>query len=68
MPTPRQTFIRVRQTINLEWMWELVTADGHVASTSETFAERSACEASAKLEGLPITGLTRVKKAPKSAF
>ena len=56
------THIRIRATSDSGWRWELLTADGHVANVTDPFDSRDACEADAKLQGLPITGLKRVRK------
>jgi hypothetical protein len=56
------TRIRIRSTLSRQWIWELVTRDGHVANASETFATREECEADAKLQGLPVSGLRRSSK------
>jgi hypothetical protein len=39
------------------WIWELLTADGHVVNTSEPFETRDDCEADAVRQGLPCVGL-----------
>lgn len=51
--------IRVRSTLQREWIWELRTPDGHGASTSDVFASRDACEVDALKQGLPVTGLRK---------
>ena len=56
--------IRIRQTLDKSWAWELVTADGHVAAASEPFGDRASCEADAKAQadGLPVVGLVREER------
>ena len=51
--------IKVRSTMSRGWIWELLTPDGHVAASSEVFGDRAACEADARKQGLPITGLRK---------
>lgn len=53
--------VRVRTNIKREWIWELVTHDGHVASVSRCYGERDACEAEARSQGLPVMGGRRQK-------
>ena len=58
----RDLHIRIRAAKRAgAWQWELVTGDGHVANTSESFDSRAECEADAKLQNLPVVGLTRPK-------
>lgn len=59
--------IRVRSTLQREWIWELRTPDGHVASTSDVFASRDACEVDALKQGLPVTGLRKGRPAKPKA-
>ena len=49
--------------MSLRWIWQLVTADGHVAHQSEPFEDRAECEKEAKQQGLRVDGLMRVRKA-----
>ncbi|HUP95416.1 MAG TPA: hypothetical protein VM164_10930 [Burkholderiales bacterium] len=49
--------------MSLRWIWQLVTADGHVAHQSEPFDDRAQCEKEAKQQGLRVDGLMRVRKA-----
>lgn len=51
--------IRIRHTAAGSWVWELVTSDGHVAGSSAGTADRAACEAEAREQGLPVKGLRR---------
>jgi uncharacterized protein YegP (UPF0339 family) len=60
------TRIRIRSTLSRQWIWELVTRDGHVANASEIFATREECESDAKQQGLPVSGLRRSAR-PKAA-
>lgn len=39
--------IKVRSTLRGGWVWDLLTADGHVASSSDAFGSRDACEVDA---------------------
>jgi hypothetical protein len=55
--------IRVRSTIGRGWVWELLTPDGHVASGSDPFVDRAACEADALEQGLPVAGLRKTSAA-----
>jgi hypothetical protein len=48
--------VRVRTTLRHEWIWELITDDGHVAYVSDTYRERDPCEAEARSHGLRIVG------------
>ena len=57
--------IRIRSTLRLQWQWELITADGHIASASHPFPTREACEADAKRQGLPVKGLNNRAKVPR---
>lgn len=58
------TRIRVRAaTFGSQWLWELLTSDGHVAASSPPFATRAECEADALRQGLPVTGL---RKGPRA--
>lgn len=43
-------------------MWQLQTPDGHVVATSREFGSRSACEADALTQGLPVQGLSKAKR------
>src|SRR3712207_5317836 len=54
--------IRIRTTMDHRWVWDLLTDEGHVASTSEAFASRDECEDAALREGLPVKGLSKAKK------
>ena len=56
------TRIRIRATSDSRWRWELLTADGHVVSATDPFDSREACEADAKQQGCPVTGLRRVRR------
>jgi hypothetical protein len=51
-----ETHVRVRTTLRGEWIWELITQDGHVASASEGYRDRDLCEAGARAHGLRIVG------------
>ena len=53
------TRIRIKSTLSRQWIWELVTRDGHVANASSAFATREECESDAKQQGLPVSGLRR---------
>ena len=55
----RPSHIRVRLTMASVWVWELVTADGHVANASEPFEIRGDCEADAQRQGLRVSGMAR---------
>ena len=57
--TRSTTHVRIRSTMSGHWQWELVTGDGHVASESESFADRHDCEADALRQDLPLTGMSR---------
>lgn len=57
--TRSTTHIHIRSSMSGHWQWELVTADGHIASESEKFTDRQDCEADALKQGLPLTGLAR---------
>jgi len=56
--------IRIRATWGAQWLWELITAKGHIVSESQPFADRAACEADAKEQGLPVKGLIKRGKKP----
>ena len=56
------TRIRIRAIGDAGWRWELLTPDGHVVNATDPFDSREACEADAKLQGFPITGLRRVRR------
>lgn len=51
--------IRIRSTLRKSWVWEHLTADGHIVRTSAPFTVRSECEAEALHQGLPVLGLSR---------
>jgi hypothetical protein len=55
--------IRVRSTLGRGWVWQLLTPDGHVASSSDVFVDRDACEADARKQGLPVTGLRKGRQS-----
>ena len=57
--TRSTTHVRIRSTMSGHWQWELVTGDGHIASESESFADRQDCEADALKQDLPLTGMSR---------
>jgi hypothetical protein len=59
--------VRVRTNINREWIWELVTHDGHVASVSRCYRERDPCEAEARSQGLPVMGGRRQKNGRRKS-
>jgi hypothetical protein len=59
------SYIRIRISARQHWIWEHRTADGHVVNTSEDFESREACEADAKRQDLPISGLIRQRKSPQ---
>ena len=48
--------VRVRTNLAREWIWQLITEDGHVAFVSEPYRCRDACESDAKLQGVPMVG------------
>ena len=48
--------VRVRTNIRREWIWELLTQDGHVASVSRCYQDRDSCESEARSHGLPVIG------------
>jgi len=48
--------VRVRTNLARDWIWQLITEDGHVAFESEPYRCRDACESDAKRQGLPIVG------------
>jgi hypothetical protein len=60
--------IKVRSTIGGGWVWELRTPDGHVAASSEVFGDREACEADARNQGLPVTGLRKGRRSKTKAL
>ena len=47
---------RIRTTLGGCWIYELVTGEGPVIAVSEPFSDRDACEASARMQGVPVTG------------
>ena len=51
--------IRVHLSMKGGWVWELVTSDGHVVQQSDSFVDRTLCEAEADQQGLPVEGLAR---------
>jgi hypothetical protein len=51
----------------MNWVWELVTADGHVAQQSQEFMKRADCEADALRQGLPVQGLARILRRIRKA-
>ena len=55
------TRIRIRSTSDLRWRWELLADDGHVVNATDPFDSRDACEADAKQQGYPVTGLRRAR-------
>ena len=65
--TDSSSKIRIRRDMSLRWIWQLVTADGHVAHQSEPFDDRAQCEKEAKQQGLRVDGLMRVRKAKVSS-
>lgn len=52
----RGSHVRIRTTLKHEWVWELVTDDGHVAFLSAGYADRDDCEEEARLQGLRVVG------------
>ena len=48
--------VRVRPTMAHEFVWELVTEDGHVIQTSRPFGDRKACARDAEQHGLVVNG------------
>ena len=52
----KEEHVRLRVTLAHGWIWELVSADGHVAAVSDAYADRDECEAAARTHGLPIIG------------
>jgi hypothetical protein len=62
LPAGPQERVRIRQTLE-GWCWELLSADRHVISSSDTFTFKAECEAQAVAQGLPVSGLSRKGKA-----
>jgi hypothetical protein len=58
-------YIRIRRNMSSNWVWELVTADGHVAQESQQFMSRADCETEAVRQDLPVRGLHVVRKSRK---
>ena len=50
--------LRVRLCMDHRYVWELMTADGHVINASEPFDSRDECIADAAQHELPIIGVT----------
>ena len=64
------THVRIRTTLKRDWVWELITRDGHVAFVSEPYADRDPCERDAHAQGLPTVGgrkQPRQRAKPRSA-
>lgn len=60
-----ESYIRVRCKLGGGWIWQLMTAEGQAVNESKDFADRLECEADAKLQGLPVHGLSRRRKATR---
>ena len=50
-----------------QWVWELVTDDGHVAYLSQGYTDRDACEDEARLQGVRVVGGRKQLKARAAA-
>jgi hypothetical protein len=51
--------IRMRCDMYGHWIWELVSADGHVAQRSEPFPDRPTCQLDALRQDVPLESLSR---------
>lgn len=57
-----ESHIRLRTTLKGEWIWELITGDGHVASVSRGYTDREPCETEARSQGLRVVGGRRAPR------
>ena len=64
---PRGEHIRVRIDLRGRWIWEHVTADSHVVSSSDRFASREHCESDARRQGLHLVGCRRESRSATAA-
>ena len=55
----RDPHIRIRIALGGLYVWELLTADGHIVSASEGFGSRQECQADARRQGLAVHGEPR---------